>query len=327
MENRAYALAAGVFVLLLGAAAVFGLWWFGERDQPQADYLVTTRGNITGLNREGNVRYRGLLVGKVKSIRLNESDPRETLIRIRVSRDVPITQATRAQLAYQGVTGIAHILLTDVGQPGAPLVAERGALPRIPMDASFLDRLGDAGGNVIQQSGELMLRLQRLIDDENQASIRAILGNLDRLTAHLADSGGRIEPLLVRLDAVLADSQALLAPENQQRLGRGMAAIERAAGSVETAFARWQRLADDYSALARRLDEAAQRATGAQGIGGAAAEVRRVAAELEAGSRRLSRLLAAIEENPNALLVGAPVIAPGPGEAGFRAPPARGEAP
>ncbi|HEY5761995.1 MAG TPA: hypothetical protein VIS73_02180, partial [Rhodocyclaceae bacterium] len=262
-------------------------------------------------------------VGKVRDISLNDKDASETLIRIRVLKSVPITKKTRAQLAYQGVTGIAHILLIDDGKSQVPLVAANGSLPRIPMEASFFDRLGDAGGNVIQQSGELLVRAQSLLDEENQLAIRAILGNLQQLSGQLVELGERTVPLMTRVDAVLLETEALLAEENRLQLARSLDSFAVASEAATGVFERWQRLTDRYDALAVQLDEAARRATGPQGVGGAAARVQQLASELEQTSRRLNRVLGDIEDAPNSLIVGAPVTAPGPGEAGFRAPPVR----
>lgn len=325
MENRAHAMAAGIFVLLLGAAAALGIWWFGERDLPRADYLVVTRGNVTGLSPQGNVRYRGILVGKVTGIRLNDQDPGETLIHIRVLKDVPITQKTRAQMAYQGVTGIAHILLVDDGKASAPLAAVGDGPPRIPMEASFFDKLGDAGGNVIQQSGELLARAQTLLDEDNQRAFRGILVNLEKLSGQLVEMGERSGPLLNRVDSVLKETDALLAEENRNRVARSLEAFENASNRAVEIFDRWHRLSDDYTALAKRLEDTAARAAGPQGVGGAAAKVQQLSTELERTSRRLSKLLDDLDEAPNSLIVGAPVTAPGPGEDGYRAPPAKGK--
>ena len=47
MENRAHALIAGLFLLLLGAAAVASLWWFSGRSEDTRTYVVETRRNVT----------------------------------------------------------------------------------------------------------------------------------------------------------------------------------------------------------------------------------------------------------------------------------------
>ena len=48
MENRAYALAAGSFTLLLAAALVAAGLWFRRDDVRFAQYLVTTTSSVSG---------------------------------------------------------------------------------------------------------------------------------------------------------------------------------------------------------------------------------------------------------------------------------------
>ena len=61
MENRAHALMAGLFSLLLGFSALAALWWFGCKPAAHNQYLVVTRKNISGLNVQAQVVYRCLL--------------------------------------------------------------------------------------------------------------------------------------------------------------------------------------------------------------------------------------------------------------------------
>ena len=65
MENRSHALVAGLFALILGLSAVSALWWFGGKREATNQYVVLTKKNITGLNLQAQVRYRGIRVGKV----------------------------------------------------------------------------------------------------------------------------------------------------------------------------------------------------------------------------------------------------------------------
>ena len=115
MENRSHAFFAGLFTLLLGLSAVASLWWFGGKQEPTDEYVVVTTSNVTGLNGQAQVRYRGIRVGKVLSIELDPENPANTLIHISVTKGTPVTKATIAKLGYQGVTGIAHVLLEASG--------------------------------------------------------------------------------------------------------------------------------------------------------------------------------------------------------------------
>ena len=150
MENRSHALIAGLFTLLLGLSAVAALWWFGGRQEINNEYLVTSTRNVTGLTVQAQVHFRGIRVGKVESIKLDPNNVRTTLIRISVSKDIPISRGTTAKLGFQGVTGIAHVLLEDSGRDPAPLLAERGELPRIAMQDSLVDELTDVGSDTLR---------------------------------------------------------------------------------------------------------------------------------------------------------------------------------
>lgn len=70
---------------------------------------------MTGLFTDAAVRYRGLGVGKVESIRFDKSHPGQIRIRILVDQNAPMTHSTFATLGFQGVTGIAFVQLDDTG--------------------------------------------------------------------------------------------------------------------------------------------------------------------------------------------------------------------
>ena len=76
MENRAHALAAGIFTILLGIAAAIAIWWLGQTDESTTRYVLETRRNVTGLNVQAQVRYRGIRAGKVQAIEPDDGDPR-----------------------------------------------------------------------------------------------------------------------------------------------------------------------------------------------------------------------------------------------------------
>ena len=115
MENRAHALAAGLFTLVLAAALVAAALWL--RGQPIAldHYVLHTRGNVSGLNAQADVRYRGVEVGKVERIYFDPEDARTILVDISVSKGTPVTRGAYAQLAAQDITGLSYVQLEDDG--------------------------------------------------------------------------------------------------------------------------------------------------------------------------------------------------------------------
>ena len=139
MENRAYALAAGSFTLLLAAALVAAGLWFRRDDVRFVQYVVTTTKSVSGLKTEAPVRYRGVDVGRVETIKIEPGVSGRIYIRIGVQEDTPITRSTYAQLGYQGVTGLAYVSLNDDGASSELLKAGGGEPPRIDLRPSVFD--------------------------------------------------------------------------------------------------------------------------------------------------------------------------------------------
>ena len=123
MENRAHALAAGLFVLILGLATALGVWWFRQDREEVSYYLLETRSGVGGLNNQAVVRYRGIRAGRVEDIGIDPRDGRFIIVRISLDEDITLTQGTTARLTMQGITGLTYISLDDDGNNPAPLMA------------------------------------------------------------------------------------------------------------------------------------------------------------------------------------------------------------
>ena len=143
MENRSHALAAGIFTILLGICAAVAIWWLGQSDESTTSYVLETRRNVTGLNLQAQVRYRGIRAGKVTAIEPDEADPRVILVRINLSSRFKLTKGSTAQLGYQGVTGLAYVQIEDDGSSAEPLSGKDGESPRIALKPTLFDTLGE----------------------------------------------------------------------------------------------------------------------------------------------------------------------------------------
>ena len=64
MENRAHALIAGIFVILLSIAILMVAMWFSGNTIQRDDYLIISSEPVAGLNPQSAVDYRGVNIGK-----------------------------------------------------------------------------------------------------------------------------------------------------------------------------------------------------------------------------------------------------------------------
>jgi phospholipid/cholesterol/gamma-HCH transport system substrate-binding protein len=106
MENRAHALAAGLFVVFLSIGLVMATIWFTGDTVQRVDYLLVSKVQVSGLNPKAPVRLRGVDVGKVEDIDFDPKDPRTILVRVAVDSAAPITKGTYASFSHLGVTGL-----------------------------------------------------------------------------------------------------------------------------------------------------------------------------------------------------------------------------
>ncbi len=312
MENRAHALAAGIFTILFGVAAAVAIWWLGQSDESTTTYLLETRRNVTGLNVQAQVRYRGIRAGKVEAIEPDPADPRVILVRVNLDSRFKLTRGSTATLGYQGVTGLAYVQIEDDGSVAEALVGRKGEPPRIAMKPTLIDTLGDKAGDIVTQVSAVSVRLGKLLDDRNVQNLSRTLENL------AAGSEGMRE-----LPVILASVREALSERNMGNLRKILAHVEKTAGETAPLTAEMRELVKSMNLLARRFDHLAG-STGEELAMGTLPRANALMQELVTNSRQLSRLLDGLESNPQMLLFGRGTAPPGPGEDGFTAPDGKG---
>ncbi|MDP1605514.1 MAG: MlaD family protein [Rhodocyclaceae bacterium] len=311
MENRSHALLAGLFTLLFLLAAVAALWWFAGGGDPTHTYILETRGSVTGLNRQAQVRYRGIRAGKVIDIEPDEKDPGLLLVEITLGRQYRLTDKTVAKLKFQGVTGLAYVMLEEDGEGGRPLPDSAVSPPRLKIQPGLFNALDDKAGAIADQVADLGQRINRLLDDRNLQNVSRTLDNL----ASASDG-------LKELPKVMAGLRAALSDANLQRLQMLLSHLEKTAGEAAPLTVEARALVARMAALAQRLEKLAASAGGVGDRLNAETLPRAelLMNDLTAATRRLDRLLDTLGDTPQAVIFGPAPARPGPGEVGFTAP-------
>ena len=311
MENRAHALAAGLFALVLGLGLLSALWWFSQdREQTRALVLVA-RDDIGGLGPQARVRFRGLAIGAVAEIRIDPADSRNILVRVQVSEELPLTRGLRASIGTIGVTGLAFVQLDDRGTDPTPLVGEGGEAPRIRLESGLLSQLGEHALEAVEQFRTLSTRLSGLFDDDGVRQLRSTLARIESAAAGMDRSFNELPLTLAALHSVLT-------PQNVARLSSTLENIERSSAQATPAMVELRALVSRIDLMAVHFDQAAGAASAGL-VDGALPQLDTLLRELTLSSQRLGRLLEEVESTPQMLLLGRSGREPGPGEAGFDA--------
>ncbi|HAI59568.1 MAG TPA: MCE family protein [Xanthomonadaceae bacterium] len=311
METKAHHALVGAFTLAVAVLGLLFTLWASKAlsDRHWDEYEIVFTEAVTGLTRGGVVQYNGIAVGEVRELFLDRDDPSRVIARVRVAAGTPVKTDTIARLAFVGLTGVVQIQLAG-GSPGSPLLrdgVERGELPRIRAEVSAFARLLASSEEITTTANDVLLRLNRLLDDETVANVSKTLANLEQVTGTLAAERGEIAGLLrdarrsaARLDRVLASAETTMGG-----LQGGVAALDR---ELPPILAKLDRTLTEVEALSRNANAMVAENRGAvqqfsqEGL----AQVGPTLVELRSLLRQLDRAATRIEDSPSRAILGGP---------------------
>ncbi|MGE4242889.1 MlaD family protein [Ramlibacter sp.] len=321
MENKAHALAAGIFMVAL-IALLLGLGAWLTRETGVRDvYEISTGQTVTGLQEQAPVRFRGVDVGKVSAISFDPKVQGNVLIRLLVDHDAPVTRSTYATLSFQGVTGLAFVQLDDDGTSKVRVEPNDASPPRLPLRQGLLAKLEERGVVIMERASEVVERLSQIMNAENQQKITAAIVNIGEAADGAAQLAKRLDTTVVqKLDPALTQATSTLS--------EATTTLRSVKGSSDEIG----KTAADFGAMAKRLNEKDgpidRLAEGTQALSHAAESfnsatlprINRVTEDAGRAVRQLGRTMNNINDNPQSLIFGGGEARPGPGEPGFTAP-------
>lgn len=308
MENRAHAIAAGLFTLLLLAGVVFSVWWLSGNREATREILLVAKSRVNGLSIQSQVRFRGLRVGKVMSINIEPQPPHRIVVRARVSSNVPITTSSTAQLNTMGVTGLSFVQLDDEGD-GKPRPLGKEGLPVLDLEPSSVESLSNSATELASHLSEVAEKLNAFLSPTNAARLERTLAHLEGMSAGL-EATWKQAPLLV------ADLRRVTDDENLRRFKATLANLDRAGAEVTPLMAKARTTLEQMDNLARRLDDVLAE-TGGEVTAATLPRLNGSLRDLSVTAREVSLLAAELRRAPQSIIAGRQPPVPGPGEPGF----------
>lgn len=314
METRANYALIGAFVLMAAAAVIGFALWLGSSqfNRDYAVYDVVFPGPVT-LEEGASVRYIGIKVGEVETVRIDRRDASMVRARLRVDRTTPVKTDSTAIIDFAGITGVTFIQINAGSDDAGPLLpAPYEDIPVIKAGETPLAALFNGGAEIVGQAGLTIDQLSTLLTDENIAAMGDILGNVRDITATLSeDDKALITQTIDTLasleragDNLTVASQDIttVATSLDQELSSLNTELKALVGELNSATGD----ASDMLTQSRKAVEAATLLV----EGGASDTVQQTslaAQELRVLISRLDRLTRELEQNPQGLVVGDPL--------------------
>ena len=304
MENRAYAFAAGVFVVLLTAVAIGAAMWLRrDRHAYSMQYELVTRHSVTGLSAGAPVRFRGVDIGVVETIKFDRQTPGQIRVRVAVDPDAPVTRSAYGRLSYQGLGGIAFVQLDDDGKDPRPMEVPPGTVAQMELRPSFFDSAEDTAQQLLGRIDRVAGRMEAFLSDDNQRQFVSAISSFEKTSEQYRALARELEPAAKGFPQLVASATRTM-QQGESTLHELQAVAANVNSRLDTL--------DSVSGAARQLDRAARDLSGHT-----LPRLNTFIDQATWDARELRQTLAEIREQPQSLLYGPAPAAPGPGEAGF----------
>jgi len=207
-------LSVAIFLLLLSIALITG----NQLLKKKATYYIRYKAiSLTGLELGSAVKYRGIRIGRIEDIYIDEEDITSIIVEITVDPKVPIKEDTEAIVTLIGITGLKMIELQGGTNESEKL------LPESYINAGFsIVETITGKAEIITQKLEMILnnlatftepgrrdQFFRLVDNtsETLGSFRTLL---DTNQTHLNNIISNLENFTSQLDTFMANSNLTL---------------------------------------------------------------------------------------------------------------------
>ncbi len=164
-----------ILILIVLLVAISGL----DMLKPKKQYLARFN-NTGGLEIGSVVRFGGMEVGQIKTMRICEQDNSKIEFVLKVGEHIPVKSNSVATVTSIGIMGEQHINITT-GHPDSALLADGSLLSC--QDVMPIMQLMEPLGEILDQMNGTLTALRQILGQENQAGIRSILLNLNQLLA------------------------------------------------------------------------------------------------------------------------------------------------
>ena len=242
MEREANYTAVGAFVLLVATmAGLFVYWYAGSNDaRDYRRYEIYFEGSVSGLNRGSTVRYLGVEVGKVVTIRIDKRADDRVQVIADIDSQTPISKDTLASMSLQGITGLLYIDLLANADP-------KRRMDSVPSEQyPVIDSVRSNFDLFLASLPDLVGRATLVLSDENIDAITKTLASVERTAAELPKTMQNASAVVAELRATIVDVRAAVVGAREL--------IDRSGPELATASERVREISDNLAKTTASLD-------------------------------------------------------------------------
>lgn len=316
MENRAYAIAVGIFTLVLGLGVLFAYWWISGAQQVRTAYTISSQLPVTGLNPEATVKFRGVDIGKVTEISLDPSAQTTILIDIAVAENLKLSSEAYAELRRQGLTGLAYIDLNDESKSAAPMPA--GSM--IPLRPTFMDELMAKGPELTAQLALLLQNGTQLTATANKFLTTIDIQKLNHTIENFEKASEKALPAINSATTMFNNANKMVSDKNQAQLAQTLESMQQTFAATKPLMNELSLTTKKFHDTANQIEMSTNQLTNTLDTQ-TLPQLHTLTQNMNKSTTQFNQLVDELKDNPQSIIFGKPALLPGPGEEGFATTP------
>ena len=316
MENRAYAIAVGIFTLVLGIGLLFAYSWISGSRQARTEYTVSSHLPVTGLSPEAAVKFRGVDVGKVIEISIDPASQTTVLINIAVAENLKLTSEAYAELRRQGLTGLAYIDLNDESKNLTALPA--GSI--IPLRPTLVDNLISKGPELTAQLETLLRNSSQFTASANQFLTKIDIQKLNNAIANFEKASEKALPAIKSATTMFNNANKMVSDKNQAQLVQTLESVQQTFAATKPLINELSLTTKKFHDTADQLEISTNQLTNTLDTE-TLPQIHSLTQNMNQSTLHFNQLIDALKDNPQSILFGNPAQPAGPGEEGFNTLP------
>jgi phospholipid/cholesterol/gamma-HCH transport system substrate-binding protein len=316
MENRAYAIAVGIFTLALGIGMALAYWWISGSQQARTEYIVSSQLPVTGLSPEATVKFRGVDVGKVIEISLDPSSQTTVLIGISVAQTLKLSSSAYAELRRQGLTGLAYIDLNDESKNPTALPAGSKILLR----PTLVDDLMSKGPELTAQLETVLKNSSQLTSSANQFVASIDIQKLNSAIANFEKASEKALPAITAATNMFNNANKMVSKENQDQFLQTLQSVQQTFNATKPLINELSLTTKQFHNAADQIEMSTNQLTNTLDTE-TLPQLHVLTQNMNRSAINFNQLIDSLQDNPQSILFGNPTPQAGPGEEGFNVKP------
>jgi|GEM_PF-534574 len=235
MATRAQKIKVGVFLFVSMAFLVILLVLIsGMERYPTEAYQAIFQESVIGLDKGGEVRYNGVLVGQVEDILIGEEGNVRVILRIRKDKLSSMREGMIARLAIRGVTGIAYVELSGAGT--GEIIPPMGT---IPTELSFISNVTTNFPLILETLNDILVKLNTAMGDSDTAfreNVENLINQINGASSSLSDfadeASTHTRSVSLRLNSLLSNLDSSV-KQTQIEVNRVLVVLEKTVENMD----------------------------------------------------------------------------------------------